>query len=282
MKIYDCFSFYNEFDILDLHLAELYDHVDYFVLAEANTTHQSKPKEFLFEKNQDRYAKYLDKIIHVKVEDMPQHPDTWVNERFQRDAIMRGLVDAHPDDICIIGDVDEIPRVEVVQSMRAEPRDIMGLRIPYFNFKYNYMLINNTETYYVWTVACRRKLLDNPSEFRQQRFSLHGLGYNYDDNNVRMYEHAGWHFTYMGNDDFIRNKIKNFAHAELNRDDVLDRISVEESIRRGIGFNPDDPRQFVPVLLDDYFPKTILANPDHYRDTTLSSAQNSARQYLPQ
>ncbi len=43
-KIYDCFTFYNEFDILELRLQEHWDHVDKFVIAEANTTHQGTLK----------------------------------------------------------------------------------------------------------------------------------------------------------------------------------------------------------------------------------------------
>ena len=31
MKIYDCFPFYNELDLLELRLEELYDHVDKFL-----------------------------------------------------------------------------------------------------------------------------------------------------------------------------------------------------------------------------------------------------------
>ena len=51
MKIFDCFPFYNELDLLELRLNELYDHVDRFVLVEANTTFTSKTKPFYFEEN---------------------------------------------------------------------------------------------------------------------------------------------------------------------------------------------------------------------------------------
>ena len=47
-KIFDCFIFFNEFDLLEIRLTELYDHVDYFVMAEANTTHTGNPKPFYF------------------------------------------------------------------------------------------------------------------------------------------------------------------------------------------------------------------------------------------
>ena len=92
MKIYDCFPFYNELDLLDLRLATLYDHVDHFVLVECTTTFQSQPKELYFENNKTRYAQYMDKIIHVVVDDAPGDPDAWVNDIFQRNSIMRGVL----------------------------------------------------------------------------------------------------------------------------------------------------------------------------------------------
>ena len=78
-KIYDCFSFYNEFDILEIRLQELYDHVDYFIIAEASTTHTGNPKPFYLLDNWERFKPYADKIRHVKVEDMPgvQNGGAW-------------------------------------------------------------------------------------------------------------------------------------------------------------------------------------------------------------
>ena len=49
MKIFDCIKFFNEYEILDLRFMTLYDHVDHFVIVEANKTHTGKPKGFNFE-----------------------------------------------------------------------------------------------------------------------------------------------------------------------------------------------------------------------------------------
>jgi beta-1,4-mannosyl-glycoprotein beta-1,4-N-acetylglucosaminyltransferase len=87
MKIYDSFTFFNELDLLELRLEELYDHVDHFVLVEANRTFQNNPKPFYFGENQYRFAKYMDKVIHIQVNDMPEHTDPWGRERYQRDGI---------------------------------------------------------------------------------------------------------------------------------------------------------------------------------------------------
>ena len=277
MKIYDCFPFYNELDLLDLRLAELYDHVDHFVIVEATTTFQSNPKELYLKDNWDRYAQYHDKMIHIVVDDAPGDPDAWVNDIFQRNAIMRGLDGTDDEDIIIVEDADEILRPEIIDHMRANPKDIMGFRVPYFNFKLNYLLVNNVESYHVWSVACKRKYLEAPDAFRGTRFNLTQLPLDYEDETIRMYEHAGWHFTYLGDDEFIRNKIKSFAHTELNNDDVLSKINVEDMIKRGVGFNPLDLRPFIQVAVDDYFPKTVVDNIEKYQDRILSGPAKSAR-----
>ena len=66
MKVYDCFTFFNELDLLELRLSELNSVVDYFVIVEADKKHNGERKDFLFEKNQDKYKKWRDKIIYIK------------------------------------------------------------------------------------------------------------------------------------------------------------------------------------------------------------------------
>jgi len=278
MKIYDCFTFYNELDLLELRLHELYDHVDHFVLVEANSTFTNRDKPFNFELNRDRYAKYLDKIIYVQVTDMPKSTNAWDNETFQRNAILRGLVDADANDIALVGDVDEILRPETVDQVRADNKEVMGFRIPYFNFKYNYILVNNWESYHIWNVGCRVGMLQDPNGFRGTRFNLNSFPFDYQDDNIKIYEHAGWHFTYLGDNSTIKDKISNFSHTELNTDSVLSRIDVDGAIAKGVGFNPDDDRPFTPVALDDYFPKTIRDNIDQYKDRVIMGITKSARE----
>ena len=58
MKIFDCFKFFNELELLELRFMELYDTVDYFVLVEANKTHTGKPKNYVFEDNKEDDTSY--------------------------------------------------------------------------------------------------------------------------------------------------------------------------------------------------------------------------------
>ena len=112
--IYDCFTFFNELDLLEIRLNVLNDVVDRFVLVEAGQTHTGKPKRLLYEENKLRYSKFADKIIHVRIDSFPSGHDAWWNENYQRNAIMQGLKCAKDDDIVMISDLDEIPRPELV------------------------------------------------------------------------------------------------------------------------------------------------------------------------
>lgn len=281
MKIYDCFTFYNELELLDLRLAEMYDHVDHMVLVEANTTFTNIPKSFTFEQNLDRYSQYLDKIIHVKVEDMPCTTDPWDNEIHQRNAIDRGLSAAQDDDIVIISDIDEIMRSTALQTLRSDhENDIWGLRMPLFNFTFNHMLVT-ADYYSVWGMAARRRVLPAADDFRRARLNLNHFSYNYSHNRLRIIEHAGWHFTYLGDTEFARNKIRSFAHQESNRPEILDNIDIDSALRNGFGVVDDPNYRFENVLIDQYMPHSVQINKDKYQKYIAANAIRSAADILP-
>ena len=49
--LYDCFTFFNELDILEIRLNEMAPVVDRFVLVEARKTFQGADKPLYFEEN---------------------------------------------------------------------------------------------------------------------------------------------------------------------------------------------------------------------------------------
>ena len=90
--IYDCFSFFNELDLLEIRLNVLKDVVDKFVLVEAGETHTGKPKPLYFKENEARFAAFRDRIIYVAIERFPEVCTTsWARENWQRNAIAEGL-----------------------------------------------------------------------------------------------------------------------------------------------------------------------------------------------
>ena len=102
MKVYDCFTFYNEFELLELRLQALWDVVDCFVIVEANRKHNGEPKIFNFWEQQADFKEFLPKIRFIPA-DLSNVPFSgagdWSIENAQRNAIMNGLDDAQPDDL---------------------------------------------------------------------------------------------------------------------------------------------------------------------------------------
>jgi hypothetical protein len=276
MKIYSCSPFYNELDILELRLRELYDHVDVFVIVEANTTYTSKPKHFVYEMAKARFKPWADKIRHIKVTDMPGYINPWENERYQRNQIMRGLYDAEPDDFVIVSDIDEIVRPEVVDSLRTTEEDVIGFKMPLFNFKFNYMMINQ-DYHNIWSMGCKRKILDEvePEDLKHSRI-------NFNNGGIPTIDHAGWHFTYLGDDAFVRNKIGSFSHSEVDIPEIHSQVNIEESIKAGLGYiRTATDYRYRPVKMDSYMPRTLTENLAEYQKWILPGAEESAIDFLP-
>ena len=118
MAIYDCFTFYDEIELLEWRLRMLAGVVDCFVIVEANRSFQNREKPFNLEKYRDRLAVYWDKIRYLKITEEIPYTDDWSIEIYQRNYIANGLKDCQADDVIIIGDVDEIPDPRVLRQMQ--------------------------------------------------------------------------------------------------------------------------------------------------------------------
>lgn len=279
MKIFDCFTFYNEYDLLELRLKEHWDNVDYFVIAEANKTHQGYDKPFFLEENWDRYKDFHSKIIHIKVDDMPTDPNAWVLENFQRDALERGLSLANPEDIIVVSDCDELMRKETFDFMRNDTsRNVWACRSPMFYYKLNYMMVA-PQSYFINAVATRRVLNVTPQAMRNYTLTASQFPYNFSNDEFHVIQHGGWHFTYFGNTEHAANKLRNFAHQESVH--WADKINVDEIIARKGGIDPNSGERFEYIEIDDYFPKTVLEDPARWAEYILPNATTKIGNYVP-
>ena len=281
-KLYDCFTFFNELDILDIRLAELAEAVDYFVLAEATRSFTGKPKPLHFADNAARYAAYRHKIIHVMVDDMPvEAHDAWAREYFQRNAIARGLGGAAADDVIMLSDADEIPRASVICGLRENALTrgaVTFLALDQFCFRMNLKAENFT-----WLKGTRlieKKYLRKPQDFRALRVRPRKKAYQSLIDPLRLrgdlFRHAGalltprviadagWHFGYMGGNAAVRLKVQSFAHQELNTDDMLSDAYIDGRIASGQFFNDGLGMKLRAVPLDVTFPAYLRDNAARY------------------
>lgn len=127
-KIYDGFTFYKEFELLEWRLKMLYDIVDYFIIVESDRTFQNQPKPFYFAENKDRFSQYADKIRYIQVTDEIECKNNWSIQIFQRNCISRGLADCQPEDIVMVGDIDEFPDPRVLRALTENKVEVRMLR----------------------------------------------------------------------------------------------------------------------------------------------------------
>jgi beta-1,4-mannosyl-glycoprotein beta-1,4-N-acetylglucosaminyltransferase len=274
--IYDCFSFYNEKELLEIRLFELCDRVDYFVLVEATKTHSGLEKELFYDKWKSEWpiSLFQKQIIHVIVDDMPITPeeiqnslssndkkwieskyqieDNWVRERHQRNCMMDGLQNCDPEDIIIISDADEIVRRNVVTSIKSDYVEGSNAVEQQLNSFYLNVVCNNMEWY--GSKIIKRKYLENdtPSEVR------------FHTPASRYINHGGWHYAWLGGADRIKNKINSYAHQEFNVPSVLENVDNQLSNLKDV---LGRLYQYDVIEMDsDNTPRYVLTNLDRFQN----------------
>lgn len=282
--IYDCFMFFNELELLEIRLNELSGVVDKFVLVEATKTFSNKPKPLYYENNKERYSNFKDRIIHIIVDDSPDTDNPWVLDHYQKNCIQRGLVDAKPQDVIIISDADEIPKAKTVSALLK-------------NLKYDTSPFYDVARYIIKKNMIRRyfkRIVRNYNPFiyvfQQKPFyyylnlaaTVHSQWYGtrllfYRDftladevrySGYKIVKDGGWHFSYMGGAQRIAQKIKSFAHSELDKPQYTNTNSINELIKNKRLLS--DPSEILkPVPVDESFPRYIVENQSKYKDWIL-------------
>jgi beta-1,4-mannosyl-glycoprotein beta-1,4-N-acetylglucosaminyltransferase len=263
--IVDAFPFFNELDILEVRLTELYDVVDYFILVEATRTHKGDPKPLYYAENRRRFTKWNDKIIPVVVGDLPDGDSQaaiWRREIGQRQAIERGLRDFADDAVVLISDVDEIPRREAVEQLKNGLRDDLVVVFDQTLFYYN---VNTSCTSIRWT-GTRATTAGNiraltpdgvrwatPKNQRSREFPV-----------TVLMGGAGWHLSYFGDVNHIRQKMTSFLHQELVNDEHLDADTIARRMAEGIDIWGREGEQRFEIGPATDLPVAIRCDPVRY------------------
>ncbi len=282
--VFDCFTFFNELDILEIRLNVLNDVVDKFVLVEATKTHQGKDKPLIYNENKERFAKFADKIIHVVIDEFPLQDagSAWTLERYQREMITEGLKTAKPGDTILISDVDEIPDPEKMKENLAKK----GIKV--FIQQTHYYFLNcinaGIDRDYTWCGTVMAKYDKKLSPQLLRTISIQYLDMYSPRLIVRIYSRlrmlkwelklgqriyavnkGGWHFSFLGGVEKIIKKLEAFAHTEYNTQEFKDPKKIERTLDEGKDiFGRNFSYKFVP--LNNTYPAYILENKDKYRD----------------
>lgn len=258
-------------DLLEIRLNELNHVVDYFVIVESTRTFQKKPKPLYLDMDDERIIQFKDKIIHIVVDDFPNFftrwriPKTWDYENHQRNAIGRGLVNAKPDDVIIVSDVDEIPNAKkIAENLIFNKPIVFQQRFFYYFLNYvitkaapeECLLKKDDVVFWRGSVMIKFKDFTTAREVRNLR----------NNHSMDQIEEGGWHFSYIGGIDSIISKLKSFSHAKeakqlLNDIDDKERISAMIASGHDL-FNRDMAFKVLP--LSEPFPEYLINNVTKY------------------
>lgn len=252
--IYDCFTYYNEVELLELRLHTLSNVVDFFVIVEADRTFSGANREFHFAAHRERFSEFAPQIIYIQVTDMPEVTDDWNLQHFQRNCIMRGLVDCSPDDLVLVSDVDEIPHPDALRNLLTIPEGQQALqKYPVaFDLRACFYYVNCVRDRLMpGTVAILYKNLTQPEQMRTIR-----------DRAPRI--RGGWHFTYMGGSERILQKIEFLGHGKKpgakSGGKMPTREQIQSSIEAGTSdAHNDNGERYRYVRMDDSYPLFLPA-----------------------
>lgn len=272
--VYDCIPFFNEIDILKLRLHILDPIVDKFVIEEATVTFSGEPKELCFEKNKELFSEFLHKIEYIVVDDSPKEASTHVRDKFQKNALVKGLKDATEEDIIILSDVDEIPNPKtLLQVIEHFDKD----KVYHFAQRMFYCFLNMEEVSgQLLSITgefpgVERKMWLGTKVFAKKNIPAKGIIELREDDvtsphAVRVAD-GGWHFGYMGSSGEkdvakrIGTKVVAAAHQEYN-DDILLAEAVDKLLLGQDMFGRN--ASFKRVEVDDSYPEYLLANRSEY------------------
>ena len=248
MKIYDCFSFLDENLMLDLRLNILNKFVDKFVVVENIYMQSGVKKKPVFDIS--NFPKFKDKIIYILVEKLPKNyhdvnaiknpveknnkaiDNGMMIDHDQRNNIEKGLKDSDDNDLIIIGDVDEVPNLELFNINNINKK-LIYFKQKMFCYKFNLLLDSK-----IWhgSKACLKKNLISPQWIRdtkERKYPLWRLDIMFSKtkyNSIHYVQNGGWHFTHLKSPEDLYKKMKNWAHypefnqSGLNLNDIKNMI----------------------------------------------------------
>ena len=258
MKIFDCFLYSNEDLILDVRLNTLSDYVSRFVIVEANKDHQGKEKKLNF--NINNFPKFKNKITYLVVDDFPKNLTNWQRENYQRNFIINGLHDVQEDDYIIISDVDEIPNLENIDSIKKNRYSVFEQKMHYYKFN----LLNITNPNWYGSRICKKKYLKSPQWLRNQKIKKKYF-FNFMRINWNIVKNGGWHFSFLLSPDDIKYKIESFAHSEFNNSKFNNIDKIKSSIENNYDLF-DRNLEYKKVAINSSYPKYIIENKDKFKD----------------
>lgn len=242
MRIVDCFPYFNEKELLELRINLLYDHVDKFIICDADRTHSGKPKPFLCKDVLNELNLPQDKIQVIEV-NLPlgdnSPSSTWIRERMQRNEASKFIEEG---DIVFVSDCDEIidpKHLRYHAEIAAKhPNNILRIPLTFLNARADLKVCDEHGNPKTWNSAyfCLHNHLQKYtlSEIRESHTLQNQIEYeNIFATQDGIIEELGWHFSWMGDINRMKTKCNSFLHHYEMQ--VSDNYVAEENSTDPLG-----------------------------------------------
>jgi len=294
MKIYDCFMFSDEKMVLDIRLNVLSKYIDHFIIVESKYKHNGDIKGKNF--NLKDFEKFKNKITYIYLDKEPENllrtdikgnedlknknmlHNTYVRENSQRNMINEGIINANPNDVIIVGDIDEIPKLELINFEKIK-NQILVFRQKMFYYKLNLFY---KELIWTGSRACKKIKLKSPQWLRNvknKKYPLWRVDTHFSDKkyfNINFIDDGGWHFTNMKTPEEIFLKLSSFLHnvdfklSGLDLNDVKKMVKEKKILYDHFADQKKIDKWDSPVVLkpiDIFFlPEYIINNKNKFKD----------------
>lgn len=270
-RVYDCFCFFNELDLLKLRIETLRSIVDVFVVVEGTKTFTGRDKPLHF--RHEDFGDCAEKIRHVVVDSYPfDFSDPWRVERYQRNSIARGLTDAKVEDLILVGDVDEIPNPQSILAYRPHRYKRGDFEQRNFAYYINNCHVNDSGIPVPWygTKITTFQYFNSFFRFAEQvrRFKGRGMARVlqrawFHRFQAQKIAEGGWHFSWLNGAAGILQKLDSFSHQEFNTALIRDPAHMALAMKSGkdvlnLGAS------FAALPIDITFPEPLVRAPSKY------------------
>lgn len=155
-----------------------------------------------------------------------------LRENYQRENLATGLHSANKDDFIIIGDLDEIPKLNNIDFNDLD-NEILIFKQKMFYYKFNLCYEN-----FIWfgSKCTKKKNLISPQWLRNiknknyPKWRIDTLFSKKKYNNIKFIEDGGWHFTCIKKPKDIHKKLLTFLHHQDYEDSKINYNELEKRI----------------------------------------------------
>jgi beta-1,4-mannosyl-glycoprotein beta-1,4-N-acetylglucosaminyltransferase len=147
--------------------------------------------------------------------------------------------------LILITDVDEIPDPNTLKSIKNGDIlvEVSSLVMDFYYYNLNTKFSNKWTLGKIISYKKYKELNISCNEIRNRNVTVPSIN------------NGGWHLSYFGDSNFIKNKINNFSHQEHNNDNFTNLSKIEERIKNGRDlFDRNEHPQLISIANNKYLP----------------------------